>query len=411
MQTMRLAIVGAGPTGLEAALAAAEAGLPFTLYEASGGAGAHVRSWGHVRLFTPWLLNASPRARSALSAVGLRVPDGDECPTGRELADTLLVPLAALDTIAPHIEYGARVLEIGRDGLLKSDEIGTGGRAERPFRLLIQSDDGMERVAYADVVMDCTGTYGTPNAMGVGGILAPGERSVTDRIIRRIPDFDIADARADESWAGRRILLVGAGHSAQTAALGLAGLTERASDTTVLWAIRSVAPTFGAIENDALPERAGLVERARTLALGDDTPLDVWLGTAVEAVEGLDAGMAVTLRGPDGALDRVVVDRIISLTGAVGDASMYRQLQVHECWATSGPMRLAAALLASTSKDCLTETSHGADTLVNPEPNFFILGEKSYGRNAIFLMRVGWEQVDDVFFLLGAVPATAIGDP
>jgi hypothetical protein len=32
----------------------------------------------------------------------------------------------------------------------------------------------------------------------------------------------------------------------------------------------------------------------------------------------------------------------------------------------------------------------------------FILGAKSYGRNATFLMRVGWEQVTEVFALLSA---------
>ena len=81
---------------------------------------------------------------------------------------------------------------------------------------------------------------------------------------------------------------------------------------------------------------------------------------------------------------------------------MYRQLQVHECYATSGPMKLSAALLSSSSTDCLTQESQGADTLVNPEPDFFILGVKSYGRNTTFLLRVGWDQVEEVFGLLGS---------
>ena len=365
MHTPRIAIVGAGPIGLDAALAAA----------------------------------------------GIAAPSGDDCPTGSELADTLLVPLATLDTIAPHLEYGARVLDIGRDGLLKSDEIGTGARADRPFRLLVQGNDRTERVTYAEVVLDCTGTYDTPNAMGVGGIHAPGERSLSDQIIRRIPDFEVPHFEGDApGWAGRRILLVGAGHSAQTAAGDLAGLIERAPGTSVVWAIRSEDPTFGAIENDPLPARAALVQSARALVFGADSPLDVRLGAVVEAVEASDAGIIATLRGSDGGMHPVVVDRIVSLTGSVPDATMYRQLQVHECWATSGPMKLAAALLASSSADCLTERSHGAHTLENPEPNFFILGEKSYGRNATFLMRVGWQQVDEVFSLLCAVPSTVIGD-
>ena len=125
-------------------------------------------------------------------------------------------------------------------------------------------------------------------------------------------------------------------------------------------------------------------------------------GVVVESLSPLNGGYQVTLRRKDGGRERLVVDRILSLTGSVGDHSLYRQLQVHECYATSGPMKLAAALLGSTGGDCLTQESHGADTLVNPEPNFFILGSKSYGRNNTFLMRVGWQQVDEVFSLLTA---------
>jgi hypothetical protein len=93
----------------------------------------------------------------------------------------------------------------------------------------------------------------------------------------------------------------------------------------------------------------------------------------------------------------VVVDRVISLTGAVGDHSIYRQLQVHECYATSGPMKLAAALLGDTSADCLVQESHGVDVLKSPEPNFYLLGAKSYGRNSAFLLRIGYDQVTEVF--------------
>ena len=129
------------------------------------------------------------------------------------------------------------------------------------------------------------------------------------------------------------------------------------------------------------------------------------LGASVESLEASPEGIIVSLRGADGEAEDVRVDRIVSLTGSVGDAKLYRQLQVHECWATSGPMKLAAALLASTATDCLEQESLGADTLKNPEPDFYILGSKSYGRNTAFLMRVGWEQVDQVFEILGAVTA------
>lgn len=62
--------------------------------------------------------------------------------------------------------------------------------------------------------------------------------------------------------------------------------------------------------------------------------------------------------------------------------------------------------------DCLAQESHGAEALENPEPGFFIIGSKSYGRNSQFLLRVGWQQVDDVASLIDApqpraAPSTA----
>src|SRR5262245_54671651 len=108
----RIAILGAGPTGLEAALAAAEGGYPFPIYEASPGVAGNVRAWGHVRLFTPWEMNVSPRMRRHLEAAGREVPGGFGCPTGDELAEHLLAPLAALPEIAPNLRLGMRVLSV-----------------------------------------------------------------------------------------------------------------------------------------------------------------------------------------------------------------------------------------------------------------------------------------------------------
>lgn len=401
MSDRHLAILGAGPVGLEAAVAAAEAGLSFTVYEATSAVAGNVRSWAHVTLFTPWSMNVSSRMRRALAAHDLEPPDDDRCPTGREMVEEVYDPVAALPRIAPNLELDTEVVEVGRDGFLKSDEIGTGARSERPFRLLLRTSDGSERVERADVVLDCTGTYHNPNALGAGGIRAPGEERHEAHIIRRIPELEVPDfTGAAPDWAGYRILLVGAGHSAQTAARDLAALMERAPGTEVTWAIRSEEPTFGAVEDDPLPARDALVGTARRLA-SPDSPFDVRPGCSVDSLDSSPEGIVVTLRTPGGESETVTVDRIISLTGSVGDARMYRQLQVHECWATSGPMRLAAALLATPGADCLDQESHGAETLRNPEPDFYILGSKSYGRNSTYLLRVGWEQIDEVFSLLG----------
>ena len=390
-----IAILGAGPIGLEAALAAAERGLPFKVYEAEPEVGGHVRRWGHVRTFTPWDMNVSDRAGRALAESGRDAPPGPALPLGNELVERLLEPLSALPALAGRVRLGARVVAVGREGLLKHEEIASDRRALRPFRLLIADDDGEERVERADVVIDCTGSYGNPNRLGDGGIPAAGEAAFEDRIVRSLPDLSSEAAE----WAGRTVLLTGAGHSAQTAARDLAGFARGAAGTHVVWAVRSSAPTWGAVAGDPLPERAALNATARELAAGWSGAVDMRPATVTEALAGRDGRIVATLR--NGAVEEVEVDRVLALNGGVGDASLYRQLQVHECYATCGPIKLAAALLGeSGGGDCLTSGGHGPDTLVNPEPGFFVIGSKSYGRNSQFLLRVGWEQVDQVFSLI-----------
>ena len=59
-------------------------------------------------------------------------------------------------------------------------------------------------------------------------------------------------------------------------------------------------------------------------------------------------------------------------------------------------MNLSAALLGAAGGDCLAQPAVGIDALRTPEPNFFVLGAKSYGRLSTFLLRVGYEQVDQI---------------
>ncbi len=385
----RAAVIGAGPIGLEAGLAAAERGLDFTVYESAPTPGGYVRRWGHVRTFTPWDMNVSRRARAGL---GEAAPAGDDLPTGDELAEGLIEPLAATAPLSGRVRLGTRVKAIAREGLLKHEGIGSEDRAARPFRLLLANPDGSESIEHADAVIDCSGTYGNPNRLGDGGIDAPGERAFEDRIARRLPDF----GRERDSWAQSTILLTGAGHSAQTAARSLAELAASTPRTRVIWAVRREDPDWGAVDADPLPERAELNAAAEELRQGGSPAVNVLTGVVAEALEPSGDRIAVTLR--NGARERVEVDRVLALNGGVGDHSIYRQLQVHECYASGAPMNLSAALLAGGSGgDCLAQPSLGAEALLNPEPGFFILGAKSYGRNSQFLMSIGWQQVEDVF--------------
>src|SRR5688572_4056239 len=111
-----IVVVGAGPVGLAAAAHLVDRGLPFLVLEAGEEAGASVRAWGHVRVFSPWRYNTDPVAVRLLDAAGWVAPDPDALPTGHEIVDRYLAPLAALPAIAPHVRYGAGVDAVARKG-------------------------------------------------------------------------------------------------------------------------------------------------------------------------------------------------------------------------------------------------------------------------------------------------------
>ena len=116
----------------------------------------------------------------------------------------------------------------------------------------------------------------------------------------------------------------------------------------------------------------------------------------------------VTLSDPPGKERRFEVDRVLALVGYRPDLSLFRELQIHLCYASEGPMALAAAILGAQGSDpasgkgCLDQVAHGPESLKNPEPDFYVLGAKSYGRNPNFLLSLGHRQIEDVMTLLGA---------
>src|SRR5215831_11092808 len=100
-ETQRVAVLGAGPVGLEAALYARRLDLDVTVYE-RGRIAEYVQRWGHVRLFSPFGMNATPLGRSAILAHDPRheFPADNACVTGRDHVSAYLEPLASTNLIA-----------------------------------------------------------------------------------------------------------------------------------------------------------------------------------------------------------------------------------------------------------------------------------------------------------------------
>lgn len=222
-----VAIIGAGPVGLAAAQLL-ERGIDVVVYEAGASAGAAVASWGHTGLFTPWRYLVDDAAKRMLERTGWQASEPSVLPLGSELVERYLLPLAATPELAPSIRYGSRVSAVSRQGM---DRTRSGGRAGVPFLLRVERDDETsEQLARA--VIDAFGTYSSPNALASSGLDPAHLDEVCDAVTHALPDVLGAD-RA--SFAGRRAVIVGAGHSAANTLLKLATLVQEHPGTAVTW--------------------------------------------------------------------------------------------------------------------------------------------------------------------------------
>lgn len=394
----KIAVLGAGPIGLEAALYARFLGYDVDVYE-QGSVGEHIRDWGHVRMFSSFRMNRSPLSLAALRAQNKNgsLPEDDAYLTGQEYVDRFLQPLANCDLLSNCVQTHTRVLAVGREDCLKGDSSGQEERGDEEFRLLLHSIDGTEHYAQADVVIDASGTFSQPNSLGQGGLPALGERQLHEVIEYHLPDV-LGSQR--QQYAGKAVLVVGCGYSAATTVVALAELMEAEPETKLHWVTRRDRPEpLVPIENDPLPARAELTRRANEVA--QSPRCSHWAGCWVHEIhhDAKTQQFTVTLHGQQEAT--LQVDRLVALVGYQPNVHLYRELQVHQCYASEGPMKLAAALLKSAGGDCLTQTSQGPDTLINPEPHFYILGAKSYGRRSDFLLSVGFQQIQELFTIIG----------
>jgi thioredoxin reductase len=395
----RIAILGAGPIGLEAALQASVLQWPFTVYE-QGRVGEHLHRWGHVRLFSPFGMNSTPLGRQAITRgeAPRELPAEKAILTGREHVSFYLEPLARSPQLRDRIRTETTVLQVGRRGFLKEEGVGDPRRAQLPFLLLVRNGN-KETIEEAEVVLDCTGTYGQPRCLGEGGIPAPGEIAARPHIA-----WGLEDVLGEKSstYADKTTLVVGAGYSAATTVCNLARLADRHPSIWVIWLARGKGTQpIKRFVNDPLRERDQLAVRANLLATRGDANVEFHAQAVVTTVESAGADRGFKVRAVVGGKATTwEADRVIANVGYTPNADIYRELQLHESYATLGPMNLATMLLRDAGGDCLTIPSFSGATLQTPEPNFFVLGAKSYGRNSSFLLRAGFEQVLEVFRLL-----------
>ena len=392
-------VIGAGPVGLAAASHLHERGITPVVIETGAHAGAAIAAWGHIRLFSPWRFNTDAAARRLLDATGWTPPHPEHLPTGNELVEQYLRPLAEQTTLSDHIRYRTTVVAISRDHL---DKTRSTRRETRPYLVRTRRDDGEYLDVVADAVIDASGTWGHSNPLGAHGLPAPGEAESRDYISDPLPDVLGAQR---QRFAGRRTLVVGTGHSAANTLLLLAELSEDAPDTRVTWAIRdqSAARAYGGGDADALPARGALGTRLKALVASGR--IELVRGLTIERMT--PSGTTVTLSGRQG--DEPVeldVHTVVPATGFRPDLNILREVRLNLDPIVETPVRLGP-LVDPNHHSCGTVPPHGERELAHPDDGFYIVGMKSYGRAPTFLMATGFEQVRSIAAALAGDRAAA----
>jgi thioredoxin reductase len=401
LEDLPVAVIGAGPVGLAAAAHLAERGLDFLVLESGDTVGATVADWGHVRVFSPWRYNTDAAARRMLATIGWAEPDPDALPTGRELVDGYLVPLAGHPAIAARLRLRTRVEAITRVG---HDRVRSADRETAPFLLRTGTPDGIAGEVEARAVVDAAGTWGAPNVLGGDGLPALGEVESADRITPALPDVLGAQRHR---FAGRHTVVVGAGHSAATTLLELVTLAETEPGTTATWAIRAGSATraYGGGEADALPARGAIGIRLHSQVQAGRIRLVTGFHTRT-ITPMANGGLELTGRAADGTEQKLTADVVVNATGFRPDHRIGAELRL-DLDPILGSTRVLAPLIDPNQHSCGTVPPHGVDELAHPEPGYYAIGAKSYGRAPTFLLATGYEQARSVVAALAGDWAAA----
>ena len=388
MNTLPIAIIGAGPVGLAAAAHLAVRDIPFLVFEAGATVAANILSWRHIRVFSPWKYNIDKAARQLLDAASWQSPHDEDLPTGEELFEKYFKPLAELPILRGNIHLNSKVLSVGRKN---RDKMKTASRETLPF--VIRVLEGYDVNNYeVRAVIDATGTWNSPNPVGSGGVYAVGEIENAGNIFYGIPDIL---GKYSDRYKNKRVLVVGSGHSSINAILELDKLKDKYPDTEINWVMRKekISDVYGGQEDDALQARGELGIRIEQLVNNDR--VNVYTPFNIEQIRNENGLLTIVGLQHERKYALPPVDEIISNTGSRPDFSFLREVRINIDPALESVAEIAE-LIDPNIHSCGTVRPHGEEELRQPEKDFYIVGSKSYGRAPTFLMATGYEQVRSI---------------
>ncbi len=385
-----VAIIGAGPAGVEAALYAQELGYRTLLIEKSSRVGPSLAMRKHMPLFSDWHNTCSSLGLSKLHALS-KVPQATKIHAQNYLID-YLEPLSALLTDV-EIVFDTEVVRVGRCSLYKQDLLGP-HRGDQPFRLLTRNKNGSERFYFADFIIDASGVQHRPKPIGSGGIPAKGEAALGDQIIYGFKDFTNSAA----TYAGKKTLIFGGTYDTAYALNSFLDFMAQQTDAQLVWMSPSrFKPPINPLLEDIFAKRVELIQRANQIATSQQANQEFIGGAQVQEVTFDGQRFAIQYVPLDRKPRTLTVDNLIVNNGFSGDDRLLGELQIHQCYASGAPMALAAAMLPATQENRCVPRALGRDTMTNPEPNCFIIGAKSFNRTPGFAQLVGLGQIVRTF--------------
>lgn len=388
-QHLPVAIIGAGPVGLAAAAHLTIRNIPFLLFEAGETVGSNIRSWEHVKVFSPWRYNIDKAARQLLDATDWFAPDDEKLATGKELYERYFKPLAELPALKYSIHTNSKVLAVGRKNM---DKMKSWGREEWPFVVRVHHEEEGVRSYEVKVVIDASGTWNSPNPIGSGGVFAVGEIENSNKITYGIPDVL---GKSKDRYKNKSIAVVGGGHSAINTIIELDKLKDDYPDTTIHWILRKqhVKDVYGGQEKDALEGRGALGIKIEQLV--NDDRVNVYTPFQVQEIRNHQGQLALIGFQHDEELVLPGIDEIISNTGSRPDFSFLREVRLSVDSSLESSFAIAE-LIDPNIHSCGTVRPHGERELRHDDEGFYIVGSKSYGRAPTFLMATGYEQVRSI---------------
>lgn len=383
-----IAIIGGGPIGIAAAAHLYKNNNPFILFETGESIAAHVQSWAHVKLFSPWKYNMDKAAKAILKQNNMALPDENHLPTGKELLDEYLYPLSQVKGIKEQIHLNSKVIAVGKKGI---DKMKDANRELLPFEIQV-IENGQFNSYEASAVIDASGTWGSPNPLGSGGNFAMGEKENAGHIHYGIPDINGKDK---PRYQGKNIVVVGGGHSAINSLLALVELSQEDNQTSVHWVMRkaNVEQAYGGGEADALEARGALGTKIK--AAVEAKHLHVHSPVFIHQVIKKGETLNIVGRKKEASFVLENIDEIIANTGARPNFDFLREIR-YQADASLESVPALADLIDPNLHSCGTVRPHGEAELRQREKGFYIVGNKSYGRAPTFLMATGYEQIRSI---------------